>query len=162
MIYNTDFHAIFANWTANKYLTFTTADSAVSRDFLELVHQFGHPKNEPKNSSSTLPKSFHFVRQVNTFLLCDIYRKLDILNSYLWVKYSMIEEKHGDFMIKTSYISLNPNTPSFEQATGNHSKQFRPCLYMVQNYQFQIEIVVGGENGLLSKFYLFNFFVKKK
>ena len=162
MIYNTDFHAIFANWTANKYLTFTTADSAVSRDFLELVHQFGHPKNEPKNSSSTLPKSFHFVRQVNTFLLCDIYRKLDILNSYLWVKYSMIEEKHGDFMIKTCYISLNPNTPSFEQATGNHSKQFRPCLYMVQNYQFQIEIVVGGENGLLSKFYLFNFFVKKK
>ena len=162
MIYNTDFHAIFANWTANKYLTFTTADSAVSRDFLELVHQFGHPKNEPKNSSSTLPKSFHFVRQVNTFLLCDIYRKLDILNSYLWVKYSMIEEKHGDFMIKTCHISLNPNTPSFEQATGNHSKQFRPCLYMVQNYQFQIEIVVGGENGLLSKFYLFNFFVKKK
>ena len=48
-------------------------------------------------------------------------------------------------MIKTCYISLNPDNPSFEQATGDHSKQLRPCLCMVQNYQFQIEIVVGGK-----------------
>ena len=41
----------------------------------------------------------------------------------------------------------------FEHATGDHSKQFRPSLEVVQNYRFQFEIVIG-ENGLLSKFYL--------
>ena len=27
-----------------------------------------------------------------------MYRKQDILNAYLWFKYSMAEEKHTDFM----------------------------------------------------------------
>ena len=34
--------------------------SAISRGFLELVYQFGCPKNKPKKSSSTPPRSFFF------------------------------------------------------------------------------------------------------
>ena len=49
----------------------------------------GIPVWKPKKSSSTLPKSFFFIKQTNSFLLCEIYWKLDILNAYLWIKYSL-------------------------------------------------------------------------
>ena len=31
----------------------------------------------------------------------------------------------------------------FKYAAGDNAKQFRPCLYVVPNYQFQFEIVIG-------------------
>ena len=34
------------------------------------------------------------------YTMFEIYQKSDILNAYLWVKYSLIEEKNGDFMKK--------------------------------------------------------------
>ena len=49
----------------------------------------GIPVWKPKKSSSTLPKSFFFIKQTSSFLLCEIYWKLDILNAYLWIKYSL-------------------------------------------------------------------------
>ena len=56
--------------------------SAISRELLELVYQVGYSKSEPRKLSSTLPKSFFFVKQIiNSFLLCEIYHKLDILNA---------------------------------------------------------------------------------
>ena len=54
----------------------------------------------------------------------------------------MAEEKHGDFIKKfNSY--LNPHTSFFQNMKGHHSKQLKPCLYMVQNYSFQFEIDIG-------------------
>ena len=32
----------------------------------------------------------------------------------------------------------------FEHATGDHSKQLRACLYVVQNDRFQFEVVFLG------------------
>ena len=74
--------------------------SAVSRELLEPVHRFGHPKNEPRKSSSTLPKSSLFIKQlIISFLLFEIYQKqLVILNTFPWVKYSRTEEKYEKFM----------------------------------------------------------------
>ena len=37
-----------------------TVVSVVSRQLLESVYWFGHPKKEPKNSSSTLPKCLFY------------------------------------------------------------------------------------------------------
>ena len=42
---------------------------------------------------------------------------------------------------KTCNNYQNPDTPSFR--TGDYSKQLRPCLYVVQNFQF--EIFIGGK-----------------
>ena len=33
----------------------------------------------------------------------------------------------------------------FKHLTGDHSKQLRPCSYMVQSYQFQLEILIVGK-----------------
>ena len=55
----------------------------------------------PKNLSSTLPKSFFFIKQITSlFILSEIYGQLDILNAFLWVKYSINEEKYGDVIKK--------------------------------------------------------------
>ena len=58
----------------------------------------------------------------------------------------MAKEKHVNFMIKHSTLLL-------EHAIGDHSKQIRPCLYMVQNrlFQFEVVIVEGGLTNLTSK-----------
>ena len=39
-----------------------------------------------------------------------------------------------------------------EYATDDHSQQLRPCLQVVQTYQFQFEIVVGGKIDCYPKF----------
>ena len=73
--------------------------SAISRELLELVYWFGCPKSEAKKLSSTLPKRFFFIKHIiNSCLLCEIYHKLDILDAYLWVEYSMAEEKSSGFL----------------------------------------------------------------
>ena len=74
-----------------------------------------------------------------------MYQKLDILNVYLWVKYSMTEENRETFMKKTCNNKLNPMHFPFDHATGDHWKQIRRCLYVLQNYRFQFEIVAGGK-----------------
>ena len=33
----------------------------------------------------------------------------------------------------------------FEHMQGDHSRQLKPCLYVVQSYRFQIEIVIVGK-----------------
>ena len=58
--------------------------SAESRKLLELVYWFGHPKNEPKNQAALYQKVSFFIKHIiNSFLLCEIFWKLDILNAYL-------------------------------------------------------------------------------
>ena len=46
----------------------------------------------------------------------------------LWKKMQQLPNSQCDYL--------------FEHATGDYSKQYRPCLYMVQSYQFQFEIVI--------------------
>ena len=82
--------------------------SVVFRKFLESVYWFGFPK--PKISSSTLLKSFFFIKQTIISFLCEIYQKLDILNAYLWIKYSMTKEKQR-FLGKTCNSFLNQDAP---------------------------------------------------
>ena len=85
----------------------------VSRKLLEPVYRFRPPKNEPKKSSSTLCKSFLFIKEIiRSFLLCENYRKLGISNAYLRVKHSMAEEKRR-FHEKTCNSYLNPDVHSF-------------------------------------------------
>ena len=55
---------------------------------------------------------FFFKRIINSFL-CEIYHKLDILNAYLWVKYSMVEEEPLGFM-NTCSSYLGPDAPFFQ------------------------------------------------
>ena len=40
----------------------------------------------------------------------------------------------------------------FEHATGERSKQLRTCLYVVQNYQLQFEIVIGEKMDCYQNF----------
>ena len=42
------------------------------------------------------------------FCVCEIYQKEDILDAYLWIKYSVNEEKQGDFMRKHAATSQTP------------------------------------------------------
>ena len=51
----------------------------------------------------------------------------------------MVEERQR-LHEKTCNSYLNSDATS-EHAMSDHSKQLRPCLYVVQNYQFQFEIV---------------------
>ena len=39
-------------------------------------------------------------QMINSLLLCEISQNLDILDTYLGIKYCMAREKHGDFMKK--------------------------------------------------------------
>lgn len=87
--------------------------SAISREILEFVNWFGCPKSEPKKLSSILPKCFFFFKRIINSFLCEIYHKLDILNAYLWVKYSMVEEKPLGFM-NTCSSYLGPDAPFFQ------------------------------------------------
>ena len=97
-----------------------------------------------------LPKSCFFIKQINTpFLLCEICWKLDILNTYLSVKYSMAEKKHGDFVKKKNMRQV-PKTwwtfPSkMRQVTFQNNLD---PIYTCFKTRFQFEI---RENGLLSK-----------
>ena len=67
----------------------------------------------------------------------------------------MAEEKHGDFMKKKISSHLNPYAPSFRTCEGDHSKEIRPCLNVVQNYRFQFEIVIRGKMDCYRNFIYF-------
>ena len=50
--------------------------------------------------------------------------------------------------LKKNTETLATETPirlPFKRATGDYSKQLKPCLYVVQNYRFQFKIVIGGK-----------------
>ena len=51
-------------------------------------------------------QKFLFLKQIIN-LICEIYRKRDILNAYLLVKYGMAEVKHGDFMKKIHQLPIS-------------------------------------------------------
>ena len=44
----------------------------------------------------------------------------------------------------------------FKHAKGQHSKQLRPYLYMVQNYQFQLEIFIAGKWTVIEILFIFS------
>ena len=48
---------------------------------------------------------------------------------------------------------------SFEHATGDHSKELRSCLYMVQNYQFlyTISYILGGKWTAIDILFVYHF-----
>ena len=73
----------------------------------------------PKKSTQKLEQysTQKFFYQTGNILitLCNIYWKLDILDTYLRIKHSMVKEKHGDFMKKTFNSYLNPSVPSFQK-----------------------------------------------
>ena len=59
------------------------------------------PKKWAQKIDQYSTQKFPFYQEIiNSFLLCEIYQKLGILNAYLWVKYSMAAEKNVDFMKK--------------------------------------------------------------
>ena len=70
----------------------------------------------------------------------------------------MTEEKQLGFIEKHETATLVLICLPFNHLTGDHSKLLRPCLYMVQNYQFPFEIAIGRKID----FYLFIFSVEKK
>ena len=70
----------------------------------------------------------------------------------------MAEEKHEDLLKKTCHGYLNPDPLKFRKlGRGDHSKQLRPCLYVVQKLSISIPNSYWGKNGLLSKFYIYLF-----
>ena len=49
----------------------------------------------------------------------------------------------------------------FQHATGDHSKQLRLCLYVVQNYRFQLEIIIA-EKWTVTEILFAYFFRREK
>ena len=126
----------------------------VFRKLLEPVYRFRPPKNEPKKSSSTLCKSFLFIKEIKghfyqrSFLLCENYRKLGLSNAYLRIKHSMAEEKTE---ISWKNMQQLPKPwcaflSNMQQVTIR--KQLKNSLYVVQNYRFQFKTVIGEKDGL--------------
>ena len=89
--------------------------SAVSRELLELVYQFGCPKKEPQKLSSTLPKSFFFYQTDNKFFFCVNFIETHLIgltfeSNIVWQK----KNKHGNFMKKHPMAMPSfPDAPSF-------------------------------------------------
>ena len=107
---------------------------------------FGTQKISPKNQKVLYPKVYFYQTVNNVWNLLKIVDILDILVN---IKYSMVIEKHGNFM-------RNHLTLLLEHATGDHSKQLRPWLYRVQNYWFQFKVVIGvGKMDYQNFIYLF-------
>ena len=78
--------------------------NAVFRALLEPVYWF---------RAVLYPKVSFFIKQLtNTFLLCEIYQRQEILDAYLWIKCSRAEEKHGNFLEIIQHFFL-----SIQQAT---------------------------------------------
>ena len=69
----------------------------------------------PPQKKKKYSKVSFFIKQIkNSFLFHEVFRKLDILQDYLWFKYSMAKEKRRDFIKKKTWNSyLIPNVPSF-------------------------------------------------
>lgn len=64
------------------------------------------------------------------------FKMLNLELSVVWPK------KNRDFMKKIQQLRKTLIHFSFEHMKGDHSKQLKPCLYVVQSYRFQIEIVI--------------------
>ena len=48
----------------------------------------------PKNLVVLFSKVYFFIKQLtNTFILCEIYQKKDIIDAYIWIKYTVAIEK---------------------------------------------------------------------
>ena len=43
----------------------------------------------------------------------------------------------------------------FEHATGDHSKQLKPCLYVIQNYWFPLKTIIGRKIDCWNLIYLY-------
>ena len=68
----------------------------------------------------------------------------------------MTEGKRGDSIRKTCTSNLNAMCLHFKHATGDYSKQIRPCLYVDQNYRFQFEIVIVGKRTIIEILFIFS------
>ena len=74
----------------------------------------GTQKWAQKFEQYSTQKSLFLKQIITSFLLCEIYWKLDILNTYLSVKYSMTEKKHGRFHKKTCNWYLKSDEHFFQ------------------------------------------------
>ena len=76
-----------------------------------------------------------------------------------WIKV-WAEGNHGDFMKK--HAKLPKRWCAFLlNMTGDHSKQFRPCLKVIQNNWFQLEIVIWGKIDCYQNFVCWSFLSRK-
>ena len=73
------------------------------------------PSPFPPPKKVLYSKVSFLIKQIkNSFLFHEVFRKLDILQDYLWFKYSMAKEKRRDFIKKKTWNSyLIPDVPSF-------------------------------------------------
>ena len=73
-------------------------NSVISWKPLDSLYRFGSPKSQLE----LYPKVTFLSKNNNNNLMYFVWNlwKLDILNTYLSVKYSMTKEKHGDIMKK--------------------------------------------------------------
>ena len=113
----------------------------------------GIPVWVPRKPSVLYSKVSFFIKQIiNSFLLCEIYRKLEILNAYLWVKYTMAEEKHGDFIknMKKLHKPWCAYLSNIWHVTIQNNKE---PIYTWLKLSISVRDSYPGKNGLLSKFY---------
>ena len=125
-----------------------------SQDFWEggspPKQMYVNERRQTRKGGGTGGWGYFFIKQINTpFLLCEICWKLDILNTYLSVKYSMAEEKHGDFVKKKNMRQVPKPWWTFPSKVRQVTFQnnLEP-IYTWFKTRFQLEI---RENGLLPK-----------
>ena len=92
----------------------TKCQCCVQENFRVSILVWTH-KKWPKNRAVLYHKLSFFIKQIiNSFPLCEIYRKLDILKTYLWLKHSKTEKKTRRFDEKIHNSCLNPDVPIFQ------------------------------------------------
>ena len=98
---------------------------------LEPVYWFGCPKNEPKKSSSTPPRSFFFYQTDKLISFVLSLLKVGHLTHLLLSQVEYGRRKPERFHTKRKKnSSLNPHALQLlpiEHATGEHSKKLEHC-----------------------------------
>ena len=77
-------------------------------------------------------------------------------NCYTFESSTIRLEKNMETLWKKCNSYLNSNALQYlnSHATGDHSTQFRPCLYVVQNYQFQFKIAPGSKWNVIKMIFV--------
>ena len=102
----------------------------------------------PPPEKKKYSKVSFFIKQIkNSFLFHEVFRKLDILQDYLWFKYSMAKEKRRDFIKKNMKQLPNPQCAflsNMQQVTIQNYLDSGSQLFktVVQNYRFNFETVI--------------------
>ena len=141
------FVIVWCSWSCKKQWVFCGHaevcwdPGAVFRALLELVYWFKHPKK----SSSSLSKSFFFIKQLRTL---DI--RQDILDAYLWIQYcpEILWLNIQHFFLNMWQVTIQNNLD--------------PVLSLICGSKLLISIrsSLFGENGLI--LYLICFLCREK